>query len=132
LFRDVGGTGYPVTANIYVSHARLKQMIGAGDNSFCERWIELTDACIANREIDARTYLDNSDEFETVTPSDLLQITYHCKGGGPYFTSAIFRANDPDTSEPNLSFHRSMMSSDIELRIRLGSPHDLAKYQARA
>src|SRR5690606_25492309 len=33
---------------------------------------------------------------------------------------------------PNLSFHRSMQVSDSELRIRLGSSHDLAKYQARA
>jgi UbiD family decarboxylase len=132
LFKDVGGTDYPVIANIYGSHTRLKQMIGAGDKTFCERWIELTDACIANREIDVRSYVDNSDEFDTVTLSDLPQITYHGKDGGPYFTSAIFLANDPDTGVPNLSFHRSMMISDTELRIRLGSSHDLAKYQARA
>lgn len=132
LFEDIQGTRYPVIANIYGSHRRLKQMIGAGDKTFCERWIDLTDACIANRNIDVRTYVENGDEFESVTLSDLPQITYHGKDGGPYFTSAIFLANDPDTGVPNLSFHRSMMISDSELRIRLGSSHDLAKYQARA
>jgi len=132
LFQDIQGTRYPVIANIYGSHGRLKQMIGAGDRTFCERWIDLTDACIANRNIDVRTYVDNGDEFESITLSDLPQITYHGKDGGPYFTSAIFLANDPDTGVPNLSFHRSMMISDSELRIRLGSSHDLAKYQALA
>jgi UbiD family decarboxylase len=64
--------------------------------------------------------------------SDLPMVTYHGKDAGPYITSAIFLARDPDTGVPNLSFHRSMYVSDSELRIRLGSSHDLAKYQARA
>jgi len=73
-----------------------------------------------------------AEEFTACTLSDLPAMTWHARDGGPYFTSAIFLANDPDTGVPNLSFHRSMQISDTELRVRLGSSHDLAKYQKRA
>jgi UbiD family decarboxylase len=64
--------------------------------------------------------------------SALPLITYHEKDAGPYFTSAIFLAREPDSGVPNLSFHRSMFVSDRELRVRLGSSHDLARYQQKA
>ncbi|POO72314.1 UbiD family decarboxylase, partial [Bacillus subtilis] len=41
-------------------------------------------------------------------------------------------AQDPQTGVPNLSFHRSLYVSDQELRIRLGSSHDLYRYQQAA
>ncbi|QIB67065.1 UbiD family decarboxylase domain-containing protein [Kineobactrum salinum] len=72
------------------------------------------------------------DDLVWGTLSDLPLLTYHEKDAGPYFTSAIYLAKEPDTGVPNLSFHRSMYVSDTEIRARLGSSHDLAKYQKRA
>jgi 4-hydroxybenzoate decarboxylase len=63
---------------------------------------------------------------------DLPAITYFERDGGPYLTSPIFIAREPDTGVANLSFHRAMIVSDQELRIRLGATHDLARYQAKA
>ena len=63
---------------------------------------------------------------------ELPQITYHEKDAGPYYTSAIYLAREPESGVPNLSFHRSMIVSDRELRVRLGSSHDLARYQDKA
>jgi 4-hydroxybenzoate decarboxylase len=59
-------------------------------------------------------------------------VTYHEKDAGPYFTSGIFLAKEPDTGVPNLSFHRSMYVSDQELRILLGTAHHLFQYQKKA
>jgi len=64
--------------------------------------------------------------------SELPQITYWERDAGPYFTAAIFLAKEPDTGVANLSFHRSMIVSDEELRIRLGTTHDLTRYQKKA
>ena len=135
LFRNVTGSSFPVVSNLYGSHERLKWLIGAGDKSFCERWIELTDACLASGN--AADMLEPASpqveaEFVSGKLSDLPAITYHGRDGGPYFTSAIFLAREPDSGVPNLSFHRSMQISDTELRVRLGSTHDLARYQAKA
>ena len=102
--------------------------------TFCQRWIELTDACLAGRDADVLEQAPETVEAEFVsgTLSDLPAITYHARDAGPYFTSAIFLAREPDSGVPNLSFHRSMYVSDSELRVRLGSTHDLARYQAKA
>lgn len=134
LFENVEGSDLPVASNLYGSHERLCRLIGAGDRTFCERWIELTDACLAARDADVLEQAPASanSEFRSGTLSDLPAITYHERDAGPYFTSAIFLAREPDSGVPNLSFHRSMQVSDQELRIRLGSTHDLARYQAKA
>ncbi|MGH7125004.1 MAG: UbiD family decarboxylase, partial [Stellaceae bacterium] len=57
---------------------------------------------------------------------------YWERDAAPYFTAAIFLAKEPDTGVANLSFHRSMVVSDQELRIRLGTTHDLTRYQKKA
>ena len=134
LFETVEGTDLPVVSNLYGSHERLCRLIGAGDKTFCQRWIELTEACIAGRDADVLEPAPGpvDTEFRSGELSDLPAITYHARDAGPYFTSAIFLAREPDSGVPNLSFHRSMYVSDQELRVRLGSTHDLARYQAKA
>ena len=134
LFETVEGTDLPVVSNLYGSHERLCRLIGAGDKTFCQRWIELTEACIAGRDADVLEPAPGGvdTEFRSGKLSDLPAITYHARDAGPYFTSAIFLAREPDSGVPNLSFHRSMYVSDQELRVRLGSTHDLARYQAKA
>ena len=88
---------------------------------------------LLKRPIGHRVY-DLQPESGTVSCAihDLPAITYHEKDAGAYFTSAIYLAREPDSGVPNLSFHRSMLVNDQELRVRLGSSHDLAAYQRKA
>ncbi|MFG6592666.1 MULTISPECIES: UbiD family decarboxylase [unclassified Sulfitobacter] len=135
MFHDVAGSDIPVVSNIYGSHERLLRMVGAAPGqSFCARWIELTEACLGAKDetvyVPAKADVDG--EFITCKLSDLPALTWHGRDGGAYFTSAVYLANDPDTGVPNLSFHRSQQISDDELRVRLGGPHDLTQYQKRA
>lgn len=135
LFKKVSGTSLPVISNVFGSHERLKRIVGARpEASFCERWLELTDACLAAKDSDVLSPATSarSNDFVSGRLSELPAITYHERDAGPYFTSAIFLAKEPDTGVPNLSFHRSMYVSDQELRVRLGSTHDLTKYQKKA
>lgn len=134
LFETVDGSTLPVVSNLYGDHFRLCSMIDAGERTFCERWIELTDACLAARPDDS-TRSSTEEEaagFVSGKLSDLPAITWHGRDGAPYFTSAIYLAKEPDSGVPNLSFHRSMQISDQELRVRLGGTHDLARYQKKA
>jgi 4-hydroxybenzoate decarboxylase len=128
LFKRVRGSRFPVVANLYGSHARLCDMTQCGTQTFAERWLALTEGSASNAPSAERPYT----EHERGVLSDLPQVTYHARDAGPYFTSAVYLAKDPDTGVPNLSFHRSMYVSDKELRVRLGSSHDLARYQRTA
>jgi UbiD family decarboxylase len=129
LFENVKRTRLPVVSNLYGSHARLCRLIGANKDGFCRKWAQ------ALRDLPVKSQYaieDSSDEVTECSLSDLPLITYHQHDAGPYFTSAIFLALEPDSKVPNLSFHRSMFVSDRELRVRLGSSHDLARYQTKA
>ncbi|MDA5194995.1 UbiD family decarboxylase [Govanella unica] len=130
-FARVAGSQMPVVSNLYGSHKRLCDLIQAPEDGFCKTWTDLT----ANAARDWRDCVEIIDRPQGLTHgkmSDLPQITYHGKDAGPYVTSAIYISKEPDSGVPNLSFHRSMMVSDDELRIRLGSSHDMARFQAKA
>jgi 4-hydroxybenzoate decarboxylase len=130
LFEHVQGASMRVASNLYGSHSRLCDLIGAPRDQFCRHWNELVGGAGGTTSL-VDTVPVPSDRSNGRL-SDLPMVTYHGKDAGPYITSALFLARDPDSGVPNLSFHRSMIVSDDELRIRLGSSHDLAKYQARA
>ena len=131
LFRRVKGSRFPVAANLYGSRHRLCEMIGAADGHFPRRWLELK----AGMKPTAAEFLrpvPTPNDLRDGKISDLPQITYWERDAAPYFTAAIFLAKEPDTGVANLSFHRSMVVSDEELRIRLGTTHDLTRYQKKA
>jgi 4-hydroxybenzoate decarboxylase len=130
-FNKVRGSDLPVVTNIYASRQRLCELINAPVDGFCKSWTALVEQSKAMTGPSTRP-VDPPADLVRGKLGDLPLITYHEKDAGPYLTAAIFLAKDPDTGIPNLSFHRSMYVSDDELRVRLGSSHDLAKYQARA
>jgi 4-hydroxybenzoate decarboxylase len=129
LFRKVAGTKLPVVSNLYGSHDRLCRMIGATADTFCSTWLDVLQRPLAHA---AYTQVSAPADLESGSIGELPQITYHEKDAGPYYTSAIYLAREPDTGVANLSFHRSMIVNDRELRVRLGSSHDLARYQGKA
>ncbi len=128
LFERVRGSSLPVAANLDGSRRRLCRIIGADDGNFCRRWVELTSAL----DDVAATQPGDAGPLVSGGIAELPLITYYERDAGPYFTSAVFLAREPESGAANLSFHRAQVMSDQELRVRLGPSHDLAKYQAQA
>jgi len=131
LFRKVRGSSMPVVTNVYSQHQRLREIIGCTDQVFCAQLCGQINTA-RNMQPWQVEVGDTDEEWVSGKLSDLPIATYHERDGAPYITSGIFVANNPNTGVPNLSFHRSMYISDDELRIRLGSSHDLAKFQLDA
>jgi UbiD family decarboxylase len=131
LFHNVIGSKLPVLTNIYGSRARLAEIIGIAPDEFCRQWNNL--ATIASKRDMPTTVPAKGDiEYVECKLSDLPLLTYSERDGGPYFTSAMFLAKEPDTGVRNLSFHRSMYISDAELRCRLAPRHHLTMYHEKA
>ncbi len=131
LFTNVKGTTFPVVTNVYGTRERLAEVIGIDANDFCRQWSNLASlgaAAMPEPLVPARAAPDYVD----VKLSDLPLITYSDRDGGPYFTSAMFIAKDPETGVGNLSYHRSMYVSDNELRCRLAPRHHLTIYHEKA
>ncbi len=127
LFQKVAGSRFPVMTNVFGSRPRLLDMIGASDGSFCRRWVELM-----RQPAQAPRIVGAPNDLEEIRLTELPQITYFEHDGGPYLTAGVFLAREPDGGVPNLSFHRSQIISDTELRVRLGRSHHLTQYQAKA
>ncbi len=124
LFENVRGASMPVVTNVFGSRRRLCAMVGADDLAFCPAWQRLTDGVSGRGE----TVETTPPPRRAVRLGELPHLTYFEKDAGPYITAGIFLARDPETGVPNLSFHRAMHVSDDELRVRLGSSHDLRRY----
>ena len=129
IFKQVAGTEFSVVSNLYGSHERLCRLIDAPQDSFCRRWKELLQQPLLH---DLYQTVPEPEDLVSGKLSDLPLSTYHEKDAGPYLTSAIYLAEEPDSRTPNLSFPRSMFINDGEIRARLGASHDLARYQKKA
>jgi 4-hydroxybenzoate decarboxylase len=126
LFRRVAGSSHPVMTNVFGSRNRLLDMIGGG-TSFCHRWVEMMATPVI-----APVDVEEPAGLVELKLTDLPQLTYFERDGGPYLTAGVFLAEEPDSGVPNLSFHRAQIMSDTELRIRLGASHHLTQYQTKA
>jgi UbiD family decarboxylase len=131
LFEQVSGTSMPVVSNLYGSHRRLCDLIGARPGEFCAAWTSLLRKGGPAVLHEGGRQAVEADMVDGEL-SDLPRIQYFERDAGAYITAGIFLALEPDTGVPNLSFCRSMMIDDSELRVRLAPPHDLARYQAKA
>jgi len=129
LFNNVAGTRFPVATNVFGSRARLCRLIGADDGFFCRRWTQMLAEAEGREPAPAEAVEIDTEE---ISLGDLPQITYQARDVGPYITAGIFLAKAPQTGVPNLSIHRAMHVDDGELRIRLGTSHDLTQYQLTA
>ena len=127
LFENVRGSALPVVSNVYGSRRRLCALIGAPDLAFCPAWDRLL-----TRAPERAVLKEEAADRRRIALSDLPHVTYFEKDAGPYITAGILLAEHPETGVPNLSFHRAMHVSDGELRIRIGSSHDLTRYQRAA
>lgn len=132
LFNNVKGTKFPVITNVYGTRERLAEVIGIDAGDFCRQWSKLSSLGTSSMAEPLVPAGENNIEYEEVKLSDLPLITYSDRDGGPYFTSAMFIAKDPETGVGNLSYHRSMYISDNELRCRLAPRHHLTIYHEKA
>lgn len=131
LFRRVTGAAMPVVTNIYGSRRRLCKLVGADDGNFCRQWAQLMKR-LKNDGSGCFVSDAKAERRISGTLKGLPWITYFEKDAGPYITSAIYLARHPETGVANLSFNRSMLIDDRELRVRLGASHDLYKYYKAA
>ena len=120
LFESVKGHELRVVGNVISKRDRL--MAATGASSDVELYKKLLDAC----SNPLRTKPSSDGAFMEVELSSLkeLPILIHYEGdGGPYITSGIVVARDPETDFQNASFHRMMVIDDKRLVLRIVPRH---------
>ena len=94
---------------------------GIAPTDFCRKWHQLTTLSSALAEPPIREVAAARD-LEDVKVSELPLITYSERDAGPYFTSAIFLAEEPETKVRNLSTRAFPANASYGRRlVRLGA-----------
>ena len=87
-----------------------------------------------NNPIPINDYKSAKDSFDVSKPADLTELpvlTYYSRDGGPYITSGVIIAKDPETGVRNASIHRMLVLDKDRLTARI-VPRHLYTYHQRA
>lgn len=87
-----------------------------------------------NNPVPINDYKSAKDSFDVSKPADLTEIpvlTYYSRDGGPYITSGVIIAKDPETGVRNASIHRMLVLDKDRLTARI-VPRHLYTYHQRA
>lgn len=124
-FTGVDGIDHEVVTNLFASRLRIERMLGAAPGRLHERYEQLASSPIPLRDLDAGPVTDSVVTGAGVDLTGLPLITHFDTDMGPYITSGIMVAEDPETGCGNLSYHRAVVASPTSLATSLHSRGDL-------
>lgn len=127
IFDDVEGKGIPVVGNLITNRKVLYKILNVKSEQ--EAYLRLLSSIREPKD----TVLTDRPRLKSLGDDlgKLPVLKYYEKDGGPYITSAIVAAKEPDGDVCNSSIHRMMVISDTKLAVRI-VPRHLYKMYNRA
>lgn len=121
FFENVKGyPGFSVVANLLSDRKRISLALGCAEDGILEKINNAIENLVRTKKSEACA--ENAPFLETEISLDDIPIpTYFRTDGGPYITSAVVIAKDPEYGH-NVSFHR-MMKKGKNLVIRIVNRH---------
>lgn len=115
IFQNVEGSDFRLVSNLVGTRTRFAQALGCTEVEIHGRV-----ACALEKPKKARItadgrFLENSSTDATILP----MATHFEKEPGPFITSSMVFAKNPDTAEENSSFHRMMPIDGRHFSIRM-------------
>ena len=134
LFENVKDRDYPVLVGLYWNRSTTSRMFGTTSERLP---FVLSDEITAWRENPIEPVIVESGPANEVIEEkpnlSTLPIPHHAQGdGGPYLTSSVLIAKDPDTGVRNLSIHRMMVTGPRRCTLLLEEYGHVMDYFKRA
>jgi UbiD family decarboxylase len=124
-FTAVEGSDHDVVTNLFASRLRIERMLGADPGRLHDRYQELASEPKPLHTVESGPVLDSVTSGADVDLSHLPLLTHFATDRGPYITSGIVVAEDPEGGAGNLSYHRAAIASRNGLATSLHSRGDL-------
>ena len=122
LFEKIKGYNSPVVTNLLGSKKRLAMALGAKEDGVEEAYLRRKADFIKPKIVEGGL----TDEVFIEKDIDILNtipvLTHHTKDAGPYFTSSITIARDPETGILGMGVHRIQVKDKDTVGIFLYSP----------
>lgn len=104
LFENIKESKLRLVANLVGTRARFAKAIGADQVTIHSKVISAIEHAKKPKVISGGKFLENSSRDLSVLPI----VTHFEKEPGPFITSSIIYAKNPETGEQNSSFHRQI------------------------
>ncbi len=115
LFENVRGSRFRVIANLVGTRERFALAVGAGAASIHKKMIAATRRPRIPGAARTARFLENSSGDASILPV----VTHFGKESGPFITSSIIHAANPESKRQNSSFHRMMPIDGRHFSVRM-------------
>lgn len=115
LFEDVEGSDFRMVSNLIGTRSRFAMAVGASPAGIHERLASCIEVASRPRPTAHGRFMENARRDATALPV----VTHFEKEPGPFITSSIVYATNPETGKQNSSFHRMMPIDGTHFSIRV-------------
>ena len=115
LFENVKNSNFHVVANLVGTRRRFGQAVGGDEDTIHHKVISAIKKSKKPTIIQKGKFLENSSTDASILPI----ITHFEKESGPFITSSIVYAKNPESGKQNSSFHRMMPIDKTHFSIRM-------------
>ena len=115
LFENVKNSNFRVISNLVGTRKRFGQAVGGNENTIHKKVISAIKKSKKPQIAKKGKFLENSSSDASILPV----ITHFEKESGPFITSSIVYAKNPETGKQNSSFHRLMPIDKRHFSIRM-------------
>jgi 2,5-furandicarboxylate decarboxylase 1 len=129
---NVEGIDSPVVTNMFASRERIASALGTTTEGLHAAFHGRAASPRPLKIIDSGPVTTDVVSRDDVDLTDLPMVGHFAGDRGPYLTSAIVIAEDPDDGTGNASYHRAMLHSRNQLATSLHSKGHLWRYLRRA
>jgi UbiD family decarboxylase len=115
MFENIKESDFNLVANLVGTRKRFSQAIGRKDTQIHEKVISAIKKAKKPKVISSGKFMENKSRDLSVMPT----VTHFEKESGPFITSSIAYAKNPESGKQNSSFHRLMPIDKTHFSIRM-------------
>jgi len=115
LFENIKDSNFSLVANLVGTRKRFALAVGGSENNIHEKVISAIKKAKKPKVISSGKFMENKSKNLFSLPI----VTHFAKESGPFITSSIVYAKNPETGKQNSSFHRLMPIDKTHFSIRM-------------
>ncbi len=115
LFENIKESNFSLVANLVGTRKRFALAVGGSENNIHEKVISAIKKAKKPKIIPSGKFMENKSKNLFFLPI----VTHFAKESGPFITSSIAYAKNPETGKQNSSFHRLMPIDKTHFSIRM-------------
>lgn len=122
IFENVEGYNTPVIGNLLSKHRRAALAMGVEEKRLVQEYLKRVHTTVKPRIVSDGPVKEIIIEDKINIIKEIPVLTHHEHDIGPYFTSGVVVAKDPETKVRGMGIHRVQLRGANEISINLATP----------